>query len=334
MWVTKIKASPFWYARFNHPDPSKPVVSVSTKCAHKRQAVARGRELEAEFIADWERSKAGAPKTLGQVIDEYWETEAKGLKAGVTHVFPHLDRIDKFLGGKMYHEITIADVARFADQMAADGFSPSTINRALSVWRRMHNLAFKVRLYPVKMIDWSKVRRTEPPPRDAHLTHDQLHTIFSSLPTHAREIAMFGLLVGLRKSQVLTLTWDSVDLDHGTVTVYRKHRKAQDRHTIPIREEALRLLDHRKALATSDMVFDITYFRGHWEKAVNDAGMKGRVRFHDLRHSFATLAARTTPLHVLQELLGHSDIKVTMRYSHARAGDMRAALKRLPVVDV
>lgn len=69
-------------------------------------------------------------------------------------------------------------------------------------------------------------------------------------------------------------------------------------------------------------------------KAVKDAGMKGLVRFHDLRHSFATLAARTTPLHVLQELLGHSDIKVTMRYSHARAGDMRAALKRLPVIDV
>lgn len=335
MWVTKLKTSPYWYVRFNHPDPQKPVVSITTKCTKRREALARGRDIEAEFLADWKAHQGGAAMSSRRVIDEYWETEAKGRKAGVTHIFPHLNRIDQFLGDKPYCIVTIADVARFVDNMAADGFSPATINRALSVWRRMHNLAGKMRLYPVKMIDWGKVRKDEPPPRDAHLTREQLQAIFAALPQSAREISMFGLLVGLRKGQVLTLTWDRVDMEHGAITVFRKHRKAEARHTIPVHDAALRILETRQSVAQDGgLVFDAVNFRMQWEKARDAAGLKGKVRFHDLRHAFATMAARTTPLHVLQELLGHSDIKVTRRYSHVRAGDMRAALKRLPVIDV
>lgn len=336
MWLTKIKASPYWYVRFKNPDPKgKPViVSLSTESTNRRQALARGRELELECIEDYKKKDANAPRTSKQVVEEYWETEASTRKASVSHIFPHLDRIDRFLGDKLYHEVSIADVARFADKMKADGFSPSTVNRALSVWRRMHNVAFKVRLYQVKLIPWREVRKDEPSARDAHLTEDQIRTIFAAMPTNAREIAMFGLLVGLRKSQVLTLAWDRVDLDHATVTVYRKHRKALARHTIPIHEAALRLLERRRAASSGNEVFEITNFRKHWEKAVSDAGLKGVVRFHDLRHAFATMAAQTTPLHILQEMLGHSTIGMTSRYAHARSGDMRAALKRLPMIDI
>lgn len=330
MWVTRLKTSPFWYVRFSHPEPGYPIVSASTKCTGKRQAVAKGREIEAQFRADWDRRKAGAPKTVAQVIDEYWETDAKRLKAAETHIFPHLNRIDKMFGTRTYHDITIADVARFCDRMQAKGYAPATINRALSVWRRMHNVAAKTRLYPVRPIDWGHVRKDEPPPRDANLTRDQLHAIFEAMPLHAREIAMFGLLTGLRKSQVLTLTWDRTDLSDGTVTVFRKHRKDDARHTVPVHEAALRILAGRRKLATSDLVFDPTNFQAHWSAAVAKAGRTGEVRFHDLRHAFATVAAQRMPLHLVQHLLGHSDIKVTMRYSHARAGDMRDGLKRLP----
>lgn len=334
MWVTKLKTSPFWYARFPHPDGVSPVVSLTTKCTNKRQAVARGRDIETEFAEQWRAGLGGLAVSSKHVIDEYWETEAKGRKAAVTHIFPHLDRIDRFLDNKPYCMVTVADVARFSDAMAVEGFSPSTINRALSVWRRMHNLAGKVRLYPVKMIDWGSVRKDEPPPRDAHVTQDQIHAIFAALPKGAREIAMFGILTGLRKGQVLTLTKDRVNLTDETVTVFRKHRKNEVRHTIPVHSAAVRILENRMAATNSAEVFDVTNFRAHWERAVMGAGLKGQVRFHDLRHAFATMAAKTTPLHVLQHLLGHSDIKVTTRYSHARASDMRAALKRLPGMDM
>ncbi len=330
MWVTKIKASPYWYVRFDHPEPGFPVVSISTKCTTKRQAIAHGREIEERFKNDWEKRKDSAPKTVSQVIDQYWETDARRLKAAKTHIFPHLDRIDRMFGSRLYHDITIADVAKLVDWMQDRNYSPATINRALSVWRRMHNVAAKTRLYPVREIDWGHLRKDEPPPRDANLTRDQLHAIFDALPPRAREIAMFGLLTGLRKGQVLTLTWDRIDLDEGTVTVFRKHRKAEARHTVPIHAAALRILNERRRLANNDLVFDQTNFAALWASAVAKAGRTGQVRFHDLRHAFATIAAQRMPLHLVQTLLGHSDIKVTMRYSHARASDMRDGLRQLP----
>ncbi len=330
MWVTKLKASPYWYVRFSHPEPGFPVVSVSTKCTAKRQAIAQGREIEARFKIDWEKRKDGAPKTVAQVIDQYWETDAKRLKAAKTHIFPHLNRIDIMFGSKLYHDITISDVAKLVDWMQDAGYSPATINRALSVWRRMHNVAAKTRLYPVREIDWGHLHKDEPPPRDANLTRDQLHAIFEALPPRAREIAMFGLLTGLRKGQVLTLTWDRVDVEDGTITVFRKHRKAAARHTVPVHAAALKIIQDRRQMASGDLVFDATNFPALWSLAVAKAGCTGRVRFHDLRHAFATVAAKKMPLHLVQTLLGHSDIKVTMRYSHARASDMRDGLKRLP----
>lgn len=338
MWLVKTSGSPYWYARWDHPggltrpDGRPLIVSRSTGEVGKRAAEARGAELEAADRAAWDKEQAGGRVSAARVIEEYWDTEASKRKAAKGHVFPHLARIAQFLGDRPYCDVTIADVARFADSLNGH-VSDSTINRALSVWRRMHNVAGKRRLYPVQMIDWAQVRRDEPMPIARQLTQEQVGDLLSRLPPHAQHIAIFALATGARRSQVLSLTWDRVDIADRSAVVWRKHRKANAPHRIELNQSALAVLAERQALGSGEgPVFDTTNFRKLWDAAIAGAGLDG-VRFHDLRHTFATLLAKRSLL-ATQRQLGHSDMRVTMRYAHAERSDVRDGVEAMPLLEV
>ncbi len=330
MWLIRTKRSPYWYARWQHPDGRSGVVSQSTGEVGRRAAEARGVDLEAEYRIQYERDRAGGAVMAAKVIEEYWETEARHKKAANDHIFPHLARIALFLGERRYCEVSIADVARFADEHSRS-LSASTINRAVSVWRRLHNVAARKRLYPVTPIDWSQVWREEPAPQAHYLSEAQIRALLDALPRSAREIVLFAFLTGARRSQVLGLTWDRVNLADGYAMIWRKHRKARAAHRIELHPMAVEILRRRMAEGDGNVVFDATNFRRQWAEAVHSCRMTG-VRFHDLRHSMASHMAKDASLAAVQRQLGHSDIRVTMRYAHVQSEDVRLGLLQLPSI--
>lgn len=331
MWLVKTKRSPYWQARWDAPDGSGRVISESTREVAKRAAEARGAELEAADIARWKREQGGGAVLSSRVIEEYWETEGQRKKSAGDHIFPHLARIATFLGDKPYCDVTIADVARFADELTGT-ISDSTINRALSVWRRIHNVAGKKRLYPVHIIDWSEVRRSEPEMPARSLTRDQIKDLLRRLPVHAQQIVIFAVATGARRAQVLGLTWDRVNFEDATATIYKKHTKKYVQHHVPLNGTAMAVLEQRRAATANGAVFDTRNFRKLWDSAVAGAGLAG-VRFHDLRHTAGHLAARAS-LAAAKELLGHSDVRVTLRYARARQEDVRHAVDQMPLLEI
>jgi len=97
-------------------------------------------------------------------------------------------------------------------------------------------------------------------------------------------------------------------------------------------------LKNVKKDSTSDYVFingdGLPYrdIKTGWWNAVKKAGLRG-LRFHDLRHTFASrLVMAGIDLVTVKELLGHKDIKMTMRYSHPTPEHKKAAVKILDQV--
>jgi len=148
---------------------------------------------------------------------------------------------------------------------------------------------------------------------------------------HIYSIVVVALSTGMRRGEILKLTWDRVDLNRGLI--YLVETKNGDKRMIPICGHALELI--QQLPKNSKYVFpskfgsfyrDIGY---HWYPILKEAGITG-FRFHDIRHSAASLLAMNgVTLLDIGTILGHRDIKTTMKYAHLSVNHLRGVLNEL-----
>lgn len=329
-WLHKPKNTPYLHVRFRLPDGRS--VQQSTKETGVAKARKRAQEIYDGHIAAYELTRKGGDITMLGIATEYWDAELSQRKWAPSAA-KHLAEIVSHVGqATPYRSVTIRTVSDFAMAQRAQ-VSASTTNRALAVWRRMHNFASDVREYPVSKINWKLVLQTEPAGRTRTLTQEETVALLKALPEHIREIALFGLMTGIRRSEIVNLTWDRVDLTAQTVRVYLKHKKERVLHTVDLSPTAMRVLVRRAQHGKVGKVFDATNFQHLWLKTVRALNLHD-LRFHDLRHTFATLVARKASLSVVSKLLGHSNILTTQRYAHVQREDLRRGVQSLPVIDL
>ena len=128
----------------------------------------------------------------------------------------------------------------------------------------------------------------------------------------------------MRKGEVLSLDWSSVDLDHRVIHLERDKASGENAgRDVLLSDAACEVLRGLPRLARGGFVFfgkrrqghlvDLEYF---WEQALERAKLR-HIRIHDLRHSYAAShVASGTSLHVIGKLLGHRDPKTSARYAH------------------
>ncbi len=169
-----------------------------------------------------------------------------------------------------------------------------------------------------------------------HLTPDELHTIYDAMPEDIRPAVVLLGEAGLRRQEVLDLTWGDVDADLSRVTVARS--KSHRSRTVPLTETARTILrDLTSAKAAEDRtprfeLFSISAsrFNDRFRKAADAAGFP-HVTPHTLRHAFGTgLAAANVPTRDIRDLMGHSSIQITERYmNRAPETALQRAMKQL-----
>jgi integrase len=154
-------------------------------------------------------------------------------------------------------------------------------------------------------------------------------------------IYLTAALSGLRRSELLALHWEDVDFEQASIRVFeaysaRKTGKTKSRksRTVPMVDEVARALADLKERGTytakDDLVFvsregthlDGSALRRRYLATLDAAGLR-RLRFHDLRHTFGSLAINVASIVQVQAWMGHADIQTTMRYLHhkSRADD-------------
>ncbi len=148
-------------------------------------------------------------------------------------------------------------------------------------------------------------------------------------------VVLLAVHTGMRKGEILGLEWERVDLSSARITLYQT--KSGKPRGVPINRdvyEALIALEpdaerRRGRLFPAGNDRRGSQIRTAFEAALTRAGIAS-FRFHDLRHTAAShLVMRGATLQEVKEILGHSDLRMTLRYAHLSPAHLRGAVERL-----
>lgn len=259
-----------------------------------------------------------------------------------THILPALGRVQ-------LQKLTPPQIQHFLNAKLQSGLSTRTVQYLLVLLRRSLGLAVKwgmVQRNVALLVDPPRVRHKEIQP----FTPAQAKHFLEAIQGHKLE-ALFtvALALGLRRGEALGLRWEDVDLEGGKLTVRASLQRAGGKlqlmevktagshRSVRLPRFALAALKAHKTRQIEDrllagarwqqsgMVFstgigtpyDPRRLNEDFEKALKQAGLP-HIRFHDLRHSAATLLmAQGVPIKMVSELLGHSTTRMTLDiYSH------------------
>lgn len=161
---------------------------------------------------------------------------------------------------------------------------------------------------------------------------------FGTYTDHLTPLVVLALHTGLRRGELFGLCWRDIDLHRTMVTVRGAGAKSGRTRHIPLNETASKVLSSWRGATAPDQAARV--FPGADGEALDDvktawAGLTKSAalkdfRFHDLRHSFASkLVMAGVDLNTVRELLGHGDIKMTLRYAHLAPEVKAAAVAKL-----
>jgi len=177
------------------------------------------------------------------------------------------------------------------------------------------------------------------------LSHEEAGALLAELAKTSMTVhdaALLSLHCGLRAGEIFNLHWSDIDLDRG-VMVLKDTKSGRNRHAY-LTEAVREMLNKRERGLPSELVFKDRWHGGRiqkisrtFTKAVNKLKLntgvvdrRQKICFHSLRHTYASWHAEAgTDLFTIKELLGHSDIRMTTRYSHLGENTLQAAVKRL-----
>lgn len=155
---------------------------------------------------------------------------------------------------------------------------------------------------------------------------------------YLRPLVLVVRNTGLRRAEALSLQWNDVDLVHNVVTIRGARAKSNQTRRVPLNSIARRtLVQWREQRAPADDEFVFGQYPQDrqlridfaWRGVRNAAGLSD-LRFHDLRHHFASkLVQKGTDLNTVRELLGHASIDMTLAYAHLSPDGLAAAVERI-----
>jgi integrase len=273
--------------------------------------------------------------------EQVWLPWSRAHKRSARCDETHLKIFRAFFGKKTFSEITPLLLEKFK-HVRRQGLTcygtkrqPASVNRELAALSKIFSLALRdgvTNTNPVRLV----TRFREDNLRHRTLTVAEEARLLAALEFKPllRSVVVVALHTGMRKGEILGLRWSHVDFLRNVVWVTQT-KSGKDR-IVPmnavVRAELLRWQTERQ----SEFVFTnpetgvaLTDFKKSWQTACRVAQIED-FHFHDLRHTAATrMADAGADAFTIAALLGHSDLKMTQRYTHATDSARQRAVEAL-----
>lgn len=349
MGVLKRGNSKFWYIQFqlNGRTFIKSSKSTDRRIAELMEADWRKQMLQQQVLGIKERI------SLGDSLDLF--KQAKRDLAS----YPDIARHARFLVTELQHvrfldELTSSDLERLRLNRQRSGFSAQTVKHTIGVIRGAIKYAKRMGYqipeveYPTISVSKGKLRYlTFEEEKRLLLAVDPRRPVKGMPPYEQRPAEtrremqdLFDFLVllldtGARHSELATLEWGRVDLSQRTISLWRP--KVKNESVLFMTDRAFEVLSRRHGERATAFVFTNRsgQARGYIPSTLRRAFLRADLpdcSAHTLRHTHATrLIQNGLSLYEVKEILGHADIKTTMRYAHIEQRSV--SIKAKEVID-
>lgn len=322
----------------------------------KSGELARGIDIQKSRLDERQETERQRANQLGKYLVEHYKPwlEARNAKTANRIIQTIQSGFADFLKTPL-SEITARKVEQWRNQKVKAQMGKATVNHYVNSLKGAMSRAVEWDLIPshdLKKVKTLKVEST----RLRYLSPDEEESLLSTLrerderlkaardqanefrrvrnyPTqpdlreqkysdHLEPIVLLAINTGMRRGEIFQLQWSNIDFYSKTLTVEAGNAKSGKSRIIPLNDTAFHVLENWKPISQSQYVFHgkdkdpLTDIKKGFLKVLEEAEIK-EFRFHDLRHHFASkLVMRGVDLNTVRELLGHADIKMTLRYAH------------------
>ncbi len=356
---------PAWYTKYRLPDGRQ--VQKKLGPAWTSRGRPPSGYFTKRLAEDWLRStleqarrgelpgmvRTGA--TFADAAAEYlrYIGEDRGRTASTVEDYRSIIRVHLLpaFGGMRLEEITAGDVETFSSVLSGRvhhgrRITPRTRNKVLNV---LHGVFARARkAWGVRTNPAAGVER--PPQRssgdiDVFSPEEVWALVRAAADERDAAIYLTASFTGLRMGELRALRWREVDFPRSVIRVRASYAagelsvpKSGKVRSVPmvveVAQQLAALSERGDWTADDDLVFaerdgswlNDDRIRRRYEVALTHAGLR-RLRFHDLRHTFGSLAITRADIVEVQAWMGHADIQTTMRYLHYR--DRGQAAERL-----
>jgi len=313
--------------------------------------------LDSGSIPETQKNRL-VPLTFGEVADSLRAEWAQRLRVNDLARKTHdeygyrLNVLERHFGEQLLCQISTREIKKYLNDVA-EAFTNVTSNRALSVIRKVFAHGVKINAVVTDLSAGIKFLSEKEHERKNFLLPDQLNRLIEATQKNRAKhylpaIIFLGAEHGASKQEILFLEWSDIKFDYDGVGIIKffRTKNSMERIEFLMPRTKNALLDWKKHLEhkrrrngiikiKSDHVFcridgtPIKNFNRSWWAARREAGIKD-FHFHDLRHTFCSnLILSGSDLKDAKEMIGHSDISMTDRYSHLTALHKRSRQQRL-----
>lgn len=309
----------------------------SKSFATMQQARAWARSAELDIVATPEPVSVSVPAststpsiTLADALKRYEAEVLPKLKGAPQERYRIAALATTAMASQCLGAITTADVKAYRDHLASAGNSGSTVRLKLALLSRVFSVAAKEWGYAVANPVASVTKPPAGKARSRRLTGTEEQRLLESASQcqnpHIAPLIAFAIETGMRRGEMLSMTWADVDLSRSVVTLLTT--KSGHPRWVPLSGVAKAVLQRQlETGAGRPFPIPATLLENAWEHLLKRAGIED-LRFHDLRHEALSRWAHRLNGDVFKHSLvsGHRTLQMAQRYVHPVQSELLAQI--------